>query len=308
MALASTSTNNTSSIEQSKEKTQADKKAKNDWKGFGLDMIKNVIYIVLWGIIGANFIFISRSNLDAWFPTNPNVPPYFDPSKQSGFYGKAEDYTPTSTVKLDKDESEMLNDTLKMNKVGFPYNKITDKLGFMDILGNYYGQSARFSYTTSRNIIKSILSFFSGGQNKKEIALFLIGFPLFVMSAVFFLPFFIGAFTAFIGQLTTGKFGILYFFVILFFGIPFLWSFIIGGLQYLQYLITFTLIPPITNFEKVLRIIGGRAGMLLGLFTALIIYSAFKRLDPIIAGSMLASAVFMVVGKKTHEVVSKNKQ
>lgn len=303
--ISNTQNTNISSIDQAKLKNESDKKSKNDWKGFGLDMIKNVIYVILWAIIGANFIFISRSNLDAWFPTNPNAAPYFDPSKQTGLSGMFDKSSQqSSNVKLDKEEIEMLYNTLGMNKVNFPYNKITDKTGIMEIIGNYFGQSARFSYTSDRNIIKSFLSFFSGGQNKKEIALFLIAFPLFVMSLVFFLPFFIGAFTTFIGQLTTGKLGILYFFITLFFGIPFFWSFILGLLQYLQYLVTFTLLPPIINFDKVLKIIGSRAGLLLGLFTFLIIYSAFKRLDTVIAIVMLCSALFMAIGKKTHEIVT----
>jgi hypothetical protein len=285
----------------------ANKKKKNDWEAFGLDVVKNIIYIVLWGLIGANFIYISRSNLDAWFPTNSNAPPYFDPSKQSSFGGIMGKTSERTQIKIDVDQSKMLYDTLGMNKVGFPYNKITDKSGFSNIIGHYFGQSARFSYTSGRGIIKSFLNFFKGGENKKEIALFLIGFPLFVLSCIFLLPLFIGGFTTFIGQFTTGKLGILFSILAMIFGVGFFWSIGVGVVQFLQFLITFTILPPLINLDKILTIISDRGELLLGIFTALIIYSAFKRLDNVIAIIMLVSAIFIVGGKKTHDII-RNKE
>lgn len=54
-------------------------------KEFFMSVLKNLIYVTLWSIIGANFIFFMYSDLDACFPTDMKKSPYVPYSKSSIF-------------------------------------------------------------------------------------------------------------------------------------------------------------------------------------------------------------------------------
>jgi len=54
-------------------------------KQFFVSVAQNIIYAILWWVIGANFIFFMYSDLDACFPTDPNKSPYVSYTKSGMF-------------------------------------------------------------------------------------------------------------------------------------------------------------------------------------------------------------------------------
>ena len=62
-------------------------------KQFFISTAKNLIYVILWWLIGANFIFLMYSDLDACFPTNREKAPYVP-------YGKSSMFSFTESIKM----------------------------------------------------------------------------------------------------------------------------------------------------------------------------------------------------------------
>lgn len=65
----------------------------NNPKQFFISVLQNVIYTLIWSVIGANFIFLMYSNLDVCFPSNSEKAPYVP-------YGKSSMFSFTESIKM----------------------------------------------------------------------------------------------------------------------------------------------------------------------------------------------------------------
>jgi hypothetical protein len=294
--------NKLSPIEEklNKDKSNQEKKSNNNsnWKAFGLSILTNIILTLLWTFVGANVVYLLYSNLDAWFPTDPNNYPYgenYQPMKG----GKGKNVQKGGKTSTDpckqvydnisySETSQNLLQKIFGNKVSFPYNEITNNFGIRELVGNFFGYSARTGFISSRHIFKQIFKFIrkwsDGGSGFIESALFLLGLPIFVFSVVFGIPFFIGTFATIWGEITSSSFGLLWtIFFALIFGIGLSWTSVIGFIIFIKYILTMTILPPIADMDNIKRLMFCKRHIIIGMFAILTSVSAFTHLDDITA-------------------------
>lgn len=327
-----------SPIEMKKEMIENENDIKNgskktDWKNFGKSILTNLIYTILIGFIGSNFIYILYSNLDTWFPSEPNKLPYAFPNKGmhekiSGIFSRLKSFKGGSS-ELGINDCEKIKDNIKQNsikfsklfdklgfgEVGFPYTFINKEPGIISMFKNLLGESARYSYTTDRYILKRGLLFINTFENIGENLLFIFSLPLLMFLLVFLVPGILGYITTFISfiltyfESMTNNYGLLLTIIISFFtlfitlGIGMFWSGIIGITQYIQLLIKL-LIMPLFDFDNVRNIFFCKSHILSILFVIMTISSAFTHLEDVPAVIMMITLIILTYGglKKTKKI------
>jgi len=182
-------------------------------------------------------------------------------------------------------ESEQLAEWFPTDPNKFPYKDVLpNKASFPYTLTGYYskmfGESARDSYIYNRNTIKKMLSFFK--QKKADDYVFCFGLFIIIICLLFTCP--MGFFTSIIGEFKSAKYEA---FVLLFvFGISLLWPMLISYAQFYQIIYKLLVIPVITDFSDIKRIVASKLYYMKIGFGFLTILSASKYLDSISAFSM----------------------
>lgn len=270
----------------------------SNWKSFGLSILMNIIITLLWTFVGANFLYLLYSNLDAWFPTDHKKYPYGEPSQSmKGGSGKmvqkgGKDSTdPCKPVYDSISSGEASYDLLKKlneGKVSFPYNEITNNFGIRELVGNFMGYSARTGFIGSREFFKNILQFIrkwcESGNGFIESSMFFLGFPIFIFSVIFLIPFFIGTFATLWGEIRSSSFGLLWtIFFALLFGIGLTWTTTVGSIVFIKYILTMTVLPGLADMDNIKRLMFCKRHIIIGIFSFLTSVSAFAYLDDITA-------------------------
>ena len=175
-------------------------KNKNNWKTFFSVTLHNLIYVIIFGIIGSNFIYfstISKDVLNKFFPTDIKLPFYNPPlskkddnkdsNPSKNITPSTKNITP-STKNIQKGGSytcsapklssgDKVDTFKKLEQFGykdnsFPYNLMTpakdDKskedrkkdFGTLQGFKNWFGETTRDSFVFERKILKNIISFF----------------------------------------------------------------------------------------------------------------------------------------------------
>ena len=258
-----------SALKKVKDDLKVSKVKKNDWKGFGIGILSNLLWTIMTGFIACNFVYISQSNLDAIFPTDCNSAPY-----NGNFKNKVEAI-----------------DYFSPNKFTFPYN--LGPCGDCDGIGyeikNWFITSIRFAYMNGRKMIKGIMSVMkelqkvAGGnteEGSKQTFPFIMSFllvPLFIYGS-----FFGGFFLTTLGQFYDGNNIFMRFLqgllAMFFFGLGPTIAGGVGFIQSLQTMITFGILPFFQNRSKFLGVVGRSKTLLVALFGFYILMNAGKNL------------------------------
>jgi hypothetical protein len=296
-----------SPIDEKKNNQNNESKQKINWMGFLIQILINIVIVLLWGIIGSNFVYFMHSNLDAWFPDDPNFPPYMERKSGSSLIGSIKSASKFFKKKLSGgkyvdgcspvyETSEAtaklleLKDKLGMNKLSAPYDGISDDFGIKPLFSNMFGSSARYSYVMGRRLLKTIFRGLQGMGGKGETILFLI-FPLILLAMVFQLPFVFGFVTTLWGEITSSSYGWFWTWFFLFvFGISLLWPLAIGITQSIQFAVTMLVLPLYANFDMIKEILACNSHLLGGIFALLTISAAAANLNGILT---IVTAIMM---------------
>jgi hypothetical protein len=299
-----------------------------DSKQFVISVLKNIIYTILWGLVGANLIFLMYSDLDTWFPTDDKKAPYiqfknsasmFDLRKMwQEYFDKYKKAFSCETSKDEKDSSSISNGTKdvteftcsnaeKMIKESKNNNKAIremlgyDKVSFPYTWNNegrfkaFFGKSAQVSYITNRKILKDRfknLYSFSNSFGAGESLLFSIALPLLILTFMLYIPLIMGFLTTSWGEITEG--GILMLILGIFCGnITFIYPVIIGVIQTFQLLFKMTILPSLINGKAVWRIMKCKLPILILIFSGLTIQSAFTHLETTM--SIIVTSVLLLI-------------
>ena len=300
----------TSSLIDEKKNQQINEKENKkdvDWIGFLKATLVNMIYVIVWAMIGSNLVFFLHSDLDAIFPDNRNMPPYSNQKisfkssfidmiggQKGGKYKKENNICVSDYKNIEPSPGLMsLIKKLGMDKLSSPYSGITNESGISALFSNLFGSSARYSYIMGRRIIKNFFKMLRLESGWGETILFLLS-PFFIFIMILQVPFFFGLFTTIWGEITSSPFGWLWTFWISFlFGAPFLWAALVGVSQSINFLITILFLPIFVDFGKVKEILACNIHLSNGLFYLLTISSAFTHLDSIF-GSIIAVVLFFL--------------
>lgn len=319
-----------SPIEMKKENISVeDKKKKSDWKKFGMSILLNLIFTIVIGLIGSNFIYVLYANLDKWFPSDPNKLPYQYEKKlkenanglfskfKSLFMGGADPsveelgHNVCSNLKKNiQENSEKYSDLLNklgFNEVGFPYTLINNDSGIVNVFKNLFGESARYSYVSGRELIKKVLVFLMSFGSIGENLLFLLAIPLLSVLFLFQIPTIFGFLTTIVSFILTyfksmsSNYGWIltiiftFFTFIITFFVGSTWSGMVGISQIVQLFATF-LMMPLLDFDRVRQIFFCKSHILSILFAIMTIGSALTYLDDVIALVMIIVLSILTYG------------
>jgi len=330
---------NLSPIEMKRENISESGK-KSDWKKFGMSLLNDLIFTIIIGFIGANFVYMSLVDLNLFFPSDPAKLPYKNAinlkSKLKGIFSifkggagedsssqKINDVTSKSVCDnlsklLDDSSGEKMKQLLVklgFNEVGFPYSLVTDKSGLLATYGNSIGTATISSYVFSRGILKRVLSFFNSFGNIGSNLLFILGLPILIILFLSQIPLILGFGSTFISLIIEyfnfmpDRYGwlitlfITFFFGFFILGIDIIWAMLVGITQMIQLYGTL-LVLPLFDIDNVREIIFCKSHLLLIMYVLLTVSSAFKHLEnvqAIILSLSLIILTFMGL-KKTKKI------
>ena len=261
-----------SDIKKAKEKTAAPVK-ENNWKAFGIGIFSSLIYALLLGFVASNFVYLTDpAKLDKLFPTDCDKPPY------DGSYA-----TKHTAI-----------DYFSPTKFTAPYNQ--GPADGMEGIGygikNWFITTMIFSYRNGRRVIKGLLQLmgdlqttFSGKPNAGPQGGSLIPF----LSSFFLVPMFIyssmfgGFFLTMLGQFYNGDdvfwrflWGLFFMF---FFGIGPMIAGAVSFTQFIQTLVTFTLLPFFQDRGRLFEIVRNNKKYIIALFGFLVLMDAGNTLQ-----------------------------
>jgi hypothetical protein len=282
----------TSAIDQKKiDNNQDETSQKNDWGAFASSTFSNVVFTMIIGLIGANFIFFTTiDNLNKFFSTE-RVPDYFPQYVHLLKQTKGGGYTC-------KKEAQSFNfDSLKKIGIGgvggWPYSMASNtRSGYFQSFKNWFADSIADTFIMSRGILKQWLGYFKEGTPLSNETLQM---------------FFIGPFNLFMGMFASmafGFFGYLYksfedgwgwMLIGLLFGYTMFFAFMTSIVHFFKFIGTFLIVPLISNLGLLGEILKCNSNSLALLFGALTVSSASTTLDSSISTSMMVVYIILLI-------------
>lgn len=277
----------------------------NNWGKFITSSAIAVLISLGVGVLGANFVYLSRINLDIFFPTDENKRPYtykspelFKSSQSGG--GKMKGGNKMSGGGLCGEPIDFGDSVLLKNKYfrgifeyGFPYNMINDGSSIVALLKNWLGSNVMYSNIWLRDSIQFIITVLVSicaltPQPFTSLIPFILG-PIIlaifaIMTSIWMLPTLVSMFwneKELSGNIIT-ILGLL-------FGYTWAFAAILSVIQSIEVIFKSLFLPLMLSPRKIFEIMGNRYNsyyLSLVLFT-LIIAAAFSNLNIIVAVVML---------------------
>jgi hypothetical protein len=295
-----------------------EKKNENNIGDFAKDVVSALIKVLILGILGANFVFLTRLDLDMLFPTDIEKRPYTDknkagnelpelcPGKKPMNGGRKIKQKGGSKGTgcgdfIDICDSKLFENNYFKNMFdyGFPYTLESKEETFGGIIENWFVNKVKYSYVWLRTVLNMIISFSSSfcamvPDKAKDIVPFIIGpmaiFLLLGISSIWYIPSLISVFWN-ENQKWKG-FGIS--FVGLFFGWTWIVPLFTSFVQMFCLMFKLILLPIMLNAKTIINIMGNEWNTfyLKLIFFIFCIISAFKNLNLYVAIAM--SIVFLI--------------
>lgn len=304
--MSSTETEKTENTENT-ETTENTGSKENEWGLFGMKVLQIFIHILIVGLLGANFVYFTRINLDLFFPSEPTQRPYVNETKKgiklpAIFSTSGKESSKKAPEKkntgggscgapIDFTESKLFENKYfsGMFKYGFPYSMESKEDTFGGIISNWFVNKVKYSYVWLRQVIKVIIEFTGSTcamapDSMKSIVPFIFG-PMAMMLIIFiasmwWIPTLVSVFWN-----ENQDWGMWISIAGLFFGWTWFLPIVLSFIQMIGVMFSFILLPPMLNGKKIMEIMGEKFNSyyLTVLFLILVIVAAFTNLNPIIA-------------------------
>ena len=315
--MSSTETEKTENTENT-ETTENTGSKENEWGIFGMKVLQIFIHILIVGLLGANFVYFTRINLDLFFPSEPTQRPYVNETKKGiklpaifSFLTSGKESSKKAPEKkntgggscgapIDFTESKLFENKYfsGMFKYGFPYSMESKEDTFGGIISNWFVNKVKYSYVWLRQVIKVIIEFTGSTcamapDSMKSIVPFIfgpmaIGLIMFIAS-MWWIPTLVSVFWN-----ENQDWGLVLSIVGLFFGWTWATIGILTAFQIVGILFSFILLPILLNPKKIIEIIGNayNSYYLLLLLFILVTVTAFTHLNAAVAVPMLLVFMF----------------
>ena len=299
---------------ETNEKKENTKKKENKWGVFGINILIIIGVVFGLGLLGSNFVYFTRIDLDKMFPSKVDQRPYTDESKsgnklppmfsdkngsnQQQVGGRKMKGGSTGVgcgVPIDFTESSLLNNKYfsGMFEYGFPYTMESKEGGIMNTFFNWFSNKVKYSYLWQRMFITRVIDVVGSTcaimpDSMKDFIPFLLG-PIVIcfiilVASFWWIPTLISVFLN-----ETQKWGWIISIIGLFFGWTWTLPIVLSIIQIIGILFTFILLPVILNGKKILEIMQHDYNRyyLLALTLILTIVVAFSSLNSMVVIPML---------------------
>lgn len=296
---------------QKKKNTASGINADNNWSGFGLSLLGNLIITLVVGLAGSNFIYLTRSASENVSKTS-TVLEVLMPTKESVYFPdkKVKDETNAYIKNLNSDiftncgkentceKAEACTNYKRLAHFnigtlgGWPYSmrdpKVPAPWGLWAQFKYWIADSTADSYIRGRSYLQKVLSVFAPERNggnmfaNESLQMFVMTPLLYIITPLIMLFILLSSvFSLFVTSPGWAIFGTLFFFF------TFFVSYGISFVQAFQYICTLTLVPLLADFKMVKNIFKCNGKALVYFFMVLTCISAFANLDSIIAGTIV---------------------
>lgn len=283
----------------------------NSWSGFGLSLLVNLIITVVVGLVGSNFIYLTRAASES-IGKSITLLEFLLPTKEWVYFTnkKIKDETDSYVKNINssifancgKDNTcsgaEPCTNYKRLAKFnigtlgGWPYSmrdpKIPAPWGLWSQFKYWIADSTADSYIRNRGYLQKVLSIFApdkGGSNmfaNEPFQMFVVTPLVYIITPLIMLfIFFSSIFSLFATSPGWAIFGILFFFSTIFI------SYGISSVQAFQFMCTLTLVPLLADFKMVKNIFKCNGNALLHFFLICTCISAIIHLEDIIAWSIV---------------------
>lgn len=276
---------------------------KNNWGGFVGKVFSAFFSILIIGILGANFVYMTRINLDLFFPSDVSQRPYTDENKagnklpplfsqnQKGGKKMKGGSTGSCGAPIDFTQSPLFNNKYfsGMFEYGFPYTMSSKENTFGGIISNWFVNKVQYSYSWLRITIKTIIDFISSTcalvpESMQAIVPFVFGpfvtLLIILIASLWWIPTLVSFFWN-----ENSDWGMGISILGLFLGWTWLLPVILTLFQVVGVIFSFTVLPVMLNAKKIMEIMGSKFNsyyLTLSLLL-MVIGAAFKDLNIIIA-------------------------
>ena len=268
----------------------------NKWRSFLVATITNIIISVIYGFIGANFIFFTTApsvELEKYFPTN--ISSYFTSISEAKQKGGEENKRYSCYKRPAKDFNfDYFKSSLGIGgSDSWPFNLYKEEMvpGIFQSFKNWFSMSIAKSFILTYDLIKKWINIFEPNKSflsNETLQLFIIA-PITLFFGQFLsmlIGFFGFIYNSFIQKWSWSLLGLV-------FGYTTFIAFIVMLVQGLKFFSSFLFLPAISNYKLLGRILKCNANSIVMLFGALTIGSAKMYLDDTISISM--TIVYMIL-------------
>ena len=272
---------------------------KENWTGFAYLSLISFLIVLVFGILGSNFIYMTnlkKDILDKLLPTEGSD--YFDADvlNKGGMNSGGGIYNGEESNYAQKEKKSMNFSNMSfLPSKGWPYS-MKVKSHFLESvlvkIKNWFANTCAESFITSRDILKSYLKIFNNqgvlGNDTLQMLLAPINLGLGVLIA-----FFVGLGSTSLALYNSA--GLLFFIL----GFVFLYNFsFISALSIIQsilFLLTFLVLPLILDFKKVMYIFHSNLSLLTTILGLLTCISALFCFDLMTSGIFIVAFVLITV-------------
>lgn len=297
------------------------KPKQNNWKVFCINIL--IVFGVVFGLglLGSNFVYFTRIDLDKMFPSKVDQRPYTDESKSGN---KLPPMFPNKTgntnnldqsggrkmkggsqgsgcgVNIDFTQCPLLDNKYfsGMFEYGFPYSMESKKDTFGGIITNWFVNKVKYSYIWQRMFIANVIDFVGSTcgvvpESMKDIIPFIIG-PIVIcfiilITSLWWIPTLVSVFWN-----ETQDLGMIISIIGLFFGWTWFVPIVLTFIQVIGILFSFILLPVLLNGKKIMEIMRHKYNsyyLILLLLIATIVI-AFVNLNIMVAVPMLLVCIY----------------
>lgn len=279
---------------------------KNNWRGFATKVFSAFFSILIIGVLGANFVYMTRIKMDLFFPSEVSQRPYTDENKtgtklpqlfsQNQKGGKKMKGGSTGShgscgVPIDFTQSPLFNNKYfsGMFEYGFPYSMHTKENTFGGIVSNWFVNKVQYSYSSLRTTIKTMIDFVGSTcalvpESMQSIVPFIFGpivsLLIILVASLWWIPTLVSFFWN-----ENSDWGMGISILGLFLGWTWLLPVILTLFQVVGIIFSFTVLPVMLNAKKIMEIMGSKFNSyyLTLCLLLMVIGAAFKDLNIIIA-------------------------
>ena len=293
----------TPAIDSKKDETSSDSTTEttkqNQWGSFVAATLTNIVISIIYGFIGANFIFFTTApslELEKYFPVGMSS--YFSEfaGKQKGGQEKQIPRTYNCYKRPQKDFNLDFLKSLGLGKPGgWPYSLYKDEEfpGTIQSFKNWFAMSIAKTFMMSRKLIKWWLGVFAPGKSflsNETFQMFIIApmtlfFGQFISSALGFFGFIYNSFVQGWGWSLLG----------LLFGYTTFIAFTVMIVEVVKFLGSFLILPAMSNYKLLGEILKCNANSIAMLFGAMTVGSASTYLNSTISTAMMVVYIMLLI-------------
>jgi hypothetical protein len=261
--------------------------SKNNITGFFVSLLTSAIFVIMFALVGSNYVYLTQIDLDKYFPSDLNNVPYVPGNIKTGGALLSTDEC-GKTINFMENSKLFNKDSMftKMFSHGFPYSLDENAKGLAGFFNSLTLNLFKNQYGIQRSMMKSIITTSKYNcdipflpKNAKNLINFTFGWVFMILcNIVTYFSFIPGIFLWFANSTFFQK---IFLFIGLFWFYTWMIPYSLSIFQCFSLFGSFILLPILFNFDEVFKIMKNKYNILVCyiIYITLVLMSAFTTLQ-----------------------------